>query len=117
MSYTLTIIDPHRAALFRAVFGTDQVQVTTLEPIRATIPDLEGSHLVYELDLSALEPEQMENLIEYAAQKWNTPQGTVTETMLREGFPVLAEGAAIRAISRPNFTLDIAFPRHGTGGG
>jgi hypothetical protein len=117
MSYTLIIYDPHRAPIFRAVLGSDEVQVTTLGPLPAEIPGMPGTQMVYLLDLQALDPAQMENLIEFAAQESQRDRDEVAQAIMTEGFPILAHGTAIRAINQRNFTLEVVFPSLGTGGG
>lgn len=117
MSYTLIIYDHHRAPIFRAVLGTDEVPVTTIGPLPAEIPGMPGTQMVYLLDLEALDSAQMENLIEFAAQESKRDRGEVARAIMTEGFPILAFGTAMRAINQPNLTLDVVFPSHGLGGG
>lgn len=116
MSYTLIIYDPHRAALFRAALGTDEVQVTTLNPFTITYAQ-PGIHLAYKLDLEALTSDQIQALAQLGAAESGRPVDEVHALIQTEGFFILAAGTAIRAIDRPGFTLDAVFPRIGTGGG
>lgn len=85
------VTDPERAARWREVFGTDEVQVLSPVPSRANLPGFDVPQLVYLLDFSAVTPEARGRLVQQTAKRFGVDTAVVDADLEREGMPILAE--------------------------
>lgn len=83
--------DPERAARWREVFGTDEVQVLSPVPSRANLPGFDEPQLVYLLDFSAVTPEARARLVQQTAERFGEDTAVVDADLEREGMPILAD--------------------------
>ena len=87
--FKVKVMDEERAEEFKAMFGTDEVCVTSAVPTLMKIVDEEK--MAYLLDIEMLSGEQLDTMVDYIARKFNYPQSYVMTNIIRAGFPVLAD--------------------------
>jgi hypothetical protein len=92
-----------RANEWREVFGDDRVPVTSLDPVKTDLEGL-GTREAYMLDVSRLEPGQLESLVSHLAKRFpeDSPDGIRAEIIAR-GFPIQVNENLLRP------TIDFRF--------
>lgn len=95
VQYAATVTDPDRAAEWQAIFGTNTLPIRSIEPQPYTAPQLDGSHLFYELDIDALTGRQRQQLIIALAAKFRIPEQIVAGELDIQGVPILAENCLV----------------------
>jgi hypothetical protein len=87
-------VDKDRAAMWQRIFGGIEAPVKSVVPGPAFLPGV-GATMVYELDLSAITPEQRERLVKEIAGKFKLPEWEVDQTLDEIGCPILADDVVI----------------------
>lgn len=82
-----------RAEEWQKVFGTDEIEVRGLLPVKANV--LGKVREVYFLVLSALNDEQYERLMFHISEKFRVPLEQVARELPEAGVPVLPEDLII----------------------
>jgi hypothetical protein len=88
------IKNPERAAEWQAVFGSEQVYVTSPFPEMGDLPGL-GRVQIYKLDLALLTPDQRRRLVEHIAGKFGLDPELVDRDLNQVGCPVLARDVTL----------------------
>lgn len=89
------VIHGDREALFREVFGDNQVPIETPIGQYALLPGLAGRQYVYKLALKEITPEQRARLIASLARRFGYPESEVERDLDAVGVPILARDASI----------------------
>ena len=93
---TVTIHDPHRAAVWGSIFPGARLPVRSIVPVQADLPGLPAA-TVYFLDLDAVTDEQMEKLITVIADLFRLTPDEVRQDLKERGVPILADDASIES--------------------
>lgn len=89
--FTATIVGgSERSIMWQEVMGSNEVVLKSPFAFKASIPGY-GVTRVYEMDIDALQPEQLERLIVALARKFGVPEQEVRHDLDGIGCPVLAD--------------------------
>jgi len=89
---TATLIETSpRAAGWQRIFGRLNNVPLTSSRLHLVRHQTEGLMYVYELDISALTPEERERLIDLLAEEFNLPRSEVASDVDEQGVPIRAE--------------------------
>lgn len=76
------------------VMGVDEIPLKSPFPEWASAPGVEAG-LFYQIDLSAITPEQRERMIKHIARKFEVDEHEVSSTLDTIGCPILAEDVTV----------------------
>jgi hypothetical protein len=92
--FTVTVLEPDRAAEFEAIFGTTTVGVKSPFPVKADLPGHPDSW-VYELDLGLITANQRARLVAHLAGEFDVPAEEVEATLDEQGVPIRVVDCAV----------------------
>jgi hypothetical protein len=85
-----------RYAEWRAILDADEIPLLEAFP-HWGILEGHGQHLIYVLDLTRLQPEQIERLVQSTMKRFHATAEEVRDGILRTGFPVRAADVMVTA--------------------
>lgn len=94
MSKVVVSVFGERAEIFKSVFGTNMVCVTSPIPELVMLPGL-GKKLIYHLDMTTVTPAQRERLVAHIAVRFDLPADEVEAKVSEMGVPILADECVI----------------------
>ena len=86
--------NPDRQAEWLAVLGTDEIPIISPIPLLADLPDQPNS-LVYEMDIDALNSDQLMALIRHLAEKFRLEMDYTRAYVINNGVPILANDVTV----------------------
>lgn len=86
--------DPERRSAWVDILGTDEIPVLSPIPFIANLPDKENA-LCYEVNIKALNSDQLTRLILHLADKFDLDTEDVRRSIANEGVPILANDVTV----------------------
>lgn len=76
------------------VMGINEIPLESTFPVLGSAPGVKAG-LFYQVDLSAITPEQRERMIKHIARKFGVDEQEVSSTLDAVGCPILAEDVTV----------------------
>jgi len=92
--FTVTVIDPDRAADWQTIFGRTTVAVQSPVPRRAELPGHPDTK-IYMLDLDALTSEETDRLVAFLTRRFNIAESDIARDLREQGVPILADDCIV----------------------